>query len=103
MGPIRSLETSVKDYHSELLNAPEERRSQGQLAFDSRPSCILHPVSFWGASCLIGTGRIFLGDKRKLTPHLNSVTTGLILHFKLAYIFKITALDKANTHFCVLL
>jgi hypothetical protein len=27
MGPIRCPETSVKDYHSTLRNAPEERRS----------------------------------------------------------------------------
>jgi hypothetical protein len=47
MGPIRRPETSVKDYHSTLLNTPEERRSHRDVRAGTYTSYVVLGMSIF--------------------------------------------------------
>jgi hypothetical protein len=54
MDPIRCPETSVKDYHSTLLNIPEQPRSHKHRggSLQSRAFLLLFPLHAFMRSCL---------------------------------------------------
>jgi hypothetical protein len=98
MGPIRCLETSVKDYHSTLRNIPEERRSQqhrgGSLKsriadrikrllsqeFGIFHGDILRPVApFRSTPYLERFGITFSMEKSTLRPRHRLICLGLLI------------------------